>query len=179
MLDKTLASRYGNALYQSAKAAEGTVAILADLEQIQLTIKHYAALKRIFYHPGISPAEKKQLAQDIFKESITPTSLRFLGALFHAKRILYLDLIHTVFLDAFNQDKNKAVVKISTYQPLPQQLLDKIKAQLAKMLGKEVEMQVETDSRLLGGITIDINGDVIDGSVSYQLNKLSEKMLAG
>jgi F-type H+-transporting ATPase subunit delta len=179
MLDKTLARRYANALYSSAFETRETAVVLADLERIRASIAAIPDFKKVLYNPAITPDEKKKLMADVFSGSINQSTKGFIDTVLDAQRINYLDLIHEAFLFNYNRDNNKAVVRVTTCRPLPQELLERIKTKLTKMLGKEIDMQVQIDERILGGISIDIAGDVIDGSIAYRLNKMSEKMLAG
>ena len=105
--------------------------------------------------------------------------MHFLNVLLTSRRFGYLELIRGIFEELFNRETNKVIVKVSSALPLAADLQKQIRTKLEEMLHKEIEMMLEIDPRLLGGVKLTVGGDVIDGSISYKLQKLSEKVVVG
>lgn len=54
-----------------------------------------------------------------------------------------------------------------------------IKAQLSKLIGKQVDVRMHVDDALIGGIVARVGDQLIDGSVSSQLRRLRTRLEAG
>jgi len=63
-------------------------------------------------------------------------------------------------------------VTVKTAFPLSSQMQDYITAKLKKMTGRAVEVTVENDQGLLGGIVIGVGDTRYDGSIKNQLNNM-------
>jgi len=64
-----------------------------------------------------------------------------------------------------------------TAVPLDTILADDLKARLSKSLNKQVELENQIDPAILGGIVLNIDGKVLDGSVKQQLERLRAQFL--
>ena len=62
--------------------------------------------------------------------------------------------------------------------PLPQSDLQEIARRLSLATNREVVMDASVDPELLGGLTVEIAGKTIDGSVRGQLNALGRQLRA-
>jgi len=57
--------------------------------------------------------------------------------------------------------------------------VEQISAALAKATGKKVELKVEVDSALIGGVVAKIGDKVFDGSVRTQLARIQDTLQKG
>jgi F-type H+-transporting ATPase subunit delta len=55
--------------------------------------------------------------------------------------------------------------------PLEQAQLDRLEKVLAKTYGQELNLNVEIDPSVLGGVKVQVSGEIIDGSVATRLNQ--------
>jgi F-type H+-transporting ATPase subunit delta len=58
-------------------------------------------------------------------------------------------------------------------------MVEQLRARLRSISGKEVVLQQETDSDLLGGLLIELEGKVYDGSIRTQLEKMKQRIARG
>ena len=63
-----------------------------------------------------------------------------------------------------------ATVTVST--ALDQNQVERLRSSLAKTYGQQVRLNVEVDSSIIGGMVVQIAGEIIDGSVSSRLQNL-------
>jgi F-type H+-transporting ATPase subunit delta len=61
--------------------------------------------------------------------------------------------------------------------PLTDELLETLRVQLHASLGKEVDLQVETDPNLIAGMVVRVGDTVYDGSVVNRLKQLRQEAL--
>ena len=55
-------------------------------------------------------------------------------------------------------------------------MVERLREQLRGISGKEVVLQQETDPSLLGGLLVELEGKVYDGSVRTQLEKMKQRI---
>ena len=61
---------------------------------------------------------------------------------------------------------------MKTAFPLSDEMQDYIRSNLEKITGRQVEVTVEEDPGLLGGIVIGVGDTLYDGSIKNQLNNM-------
>jgi len=66
----------------------------------------------------------------------------------------------------------KVRITLKTAFPLSGEMQDYITSNLKKMTGRAVEVTVEDDKGLLGGIVIGVGDTLYDGSIKNQLNNM-------
>ena len=57
--------------------------------------------------------------------------------------------------------------------------MEKLREALGRVSGKEVVLQEESDPGLIGGVVIQLEGKVYDGSVRTQIEKMRERIERG
>ena len=67
-----------------------------------------------------------------------------------------------------------ATVTVST--ALDQNQIERLRSSLAKTYGQQIRLNVEVDSSIIGGMVVQIAGEIIDGSVSNRLQNLKLQM---
>jgi F-type H+-transporting ATPase subunit delta len=58
-------------------------------------------------------------------------------------------------------------------------LAERVSQQLRAMSGKDVVLQQEVDPSLMGGMTVELEGKVYDGSIRSQLEKMKQRIARG
>jgi F-type H+-transporting ATPase subunit delta len=178
MLNTSLALRYARAIYKISQLLEVTKKVRDDLQNISECIDSSTDLKRVLYHPGITPDEKKKVLSELFSHSSESVTLRFIGFLIDKKRIFYCSTIALCFSAILDSDENRVVAKVESLRPLSGETLKKIKDRLVKGLEKDVVITSVVNPSLLGGMRLILGDKVIDGSIAYQLKRLSETVTA-
>ena len=72
---------------------------------------------------------------------------------------------------------NRQRITVITQSNLNATLLDKIKVEIGKKLGKEIIVSEQVDESILGGIIIKIGDLVIDGSLAKGLKNIRRNLL--
>ncbi len=176
MLNTSLALRYARALYQISKLLEVTKKVRDDLHTISECIDSSADLRRVLYHPGITPEEKKQVVNELFSKRCEGITLRGIGFLIDKKRTFYIAAISRCFSALLDDDENRILVKVESMNPLSGEAIKRIKERLIKGLGKDVVITAVVVPSLMGGLRLILGDRVIDGSIAYHLKKLSESV---
>lgn len=125
-------------------------------------------------NPRISSVHKKLVLQEALKDF--PVASAFIAVLINAKRYNLLHEIckrvHTLLDD--RQGISRAIVTSARVLSQAQQAAA-VNA-LSARYGKTVKAQFKTDPSLLGGLKLECQGELIDGSVQSRLAKLQENL---
>lgn len=125
-------------------------------------------------NPRISSVYKKLVLQEALKDF--PVASAFIAVLINAKRYNLLHEIckrvHTLLDD--RQGISRAIVTSARVLSQAQQAAA-VNA-LSARYGKTVKAQFKTDPSLLGGLKLEYQGELIDGSVQTRLAKLQEDL---
>ena len=65
----------------------------------------------------------------------------------------------------------RLVATVTVAAPLDAKQLDRLGAALAKNYGQELQLNVELDPTLIGGVRVQVADEIIDGSLSSRLNE--------
>ncbi|MFM8927741.1 MAG: F0F1 ATP synthase subunit delta [Rhodoluna sp.] len=69
------------------------------------------------------------------------------------------------------------VANVRVASELSSEQLDRLSGNLAKTYGESVKLNVEVDPAILGGIVVEVAGEIIDGSISSRLNNLKQQLV--
>ena len=176
MTSKTIASRYARALLNSALPDKADK-IRQDLKTILGIYQANPNLPRIPEHPMISQPDKKKILNQALAGNAEPLLIHFIEVLIAKKRISLLPDIAEIY--NLMADESLGIVKARVRTPFPITELQQstIKDKLARLTKKQVIINIEIRPELLGGLSIKIGDQVMDGSVQTSLRDLKEKLL--
>jgi F-type H+-transporting ATPase subunit delta len=179
MIGGSLARRYSKALFQLARDAGQEEKIGQEVEQF------YAAyldseLQQVLTNPAFSvDTRKKILTQVAGSQQLAPLTVHFLSLLLDRDRLAHLTGIVSHYRQLLNEAKGRVEAKVVAPSELESAMVEQIRRQLGIISGKEVILQQETDPSLLGGLLIELQGKVYDGSVLTQLEKMKQRVARG
>jgi F-type H+-transporting ATPase subunit delta len=100
-----------------------------------------------------------------------PTA-NFINLLVDKQRIGIINEIEKDYLKLMDNALGIARVQVRTAFPFTTELSANLKHGLESFTGKHVDMQVEEDASLLGGIVVRVGDKLYDGSIKMQLNNI-------
>ncbi|GGF25603.1 F0F1 ATP synthase subunit delta [Subtercola lobariae] len=74
--------------------------------------------------------------------------------------------------------KNQSIATVTSATPIAPAQLDRLRVALGRTYGRELTINQVVDASVLGGLRVQIGGDVIDGSIESRLNDLRQKLTA-
>ncbi len=175
MITSGIAKRYSQALFDIAREEKKYQTYYDELKQFSSILDENVNLKEFFANPVFDCDEKKAVIAEVLKKTeISNTIVNFLKLLVDKGRISHLYEIKDSYEDLMDDVLKKARITVKTAFPLTGDLSGKLKKTLEGITGKEVEMIIEEDRSLLGGIIVKIGDTLYDGSIKSQLNDIRE-----
>ncbi len=178
MISSKAAKRYANALLTLTQEQGSLEEVLEDIKTIHNTIKGSRDLQLALKSPIVKPSEKTTILDEIFSKHIGTLAMKFLLLLAEKERAALLPSITEAFFTLYNEAVGIVEVTLKTAYPLERIQLDSITKALEFSTKKNVHLHVEVVPSLLGGITIQMEDTVIDGSVQHKLNELEHTLLS-
>ena len=175
MTPGSIARRYGRALFELAKEAGVIDEIGKAVADLALIVE---GLEPGSLSAGtIALVNRQQLAATMASSHGKGSLLgRFLGVLANNDRLDQLPGIHRSFERLQDQAAGRVRARVRSASPLSDPERASLRQKLETITGRLVLDTVETDPELLGGVSIEAEGRVYDGSVRTQLTRLERRM---
>jgi F-type H+-transporting ATPase subunit delta len=75
------------------------------------------------------------------------------------------------FIKQVSAYASRLVANVTVASELSDSQLERLEASLTKTYGQEINLNVEIDPSILGGVKVQVSGEIIDGSVVARLNQ--------
>lgn len=176
MKEKILAKRYAEAFLGYARESIGQAKAVEELKDLKIILSENPQLAQFLNNPEIATVDKYGVIDRALKEIFSDELRRFLKLLIEKERIKYLgDICDYVRVTYSHGQALEGVLKTS--YPLDLDVIQKIKTRLEDKLHRKINLYLELDADLLGGVQIRIGNTVIDGSVRRRLEELKRKLM--
>ncbi|MEJ8281853.1 F0F1 ATP synthase subunit delta [Pseudonocardia spirodelae] len=116
------------------------------------------------------PAEGRvQLLDSVLGDKVYPVTATLLREAVRMPRSRHLDVVAEELAELAAARRDRSVAKVRTPVELTSEQETTLAETLGRMYGRTISLQVELDRSLLGGLVVQVGGEVIDGSVAGRL----------
>jgi F-type H+-transporting ATPase subunit delta len=173
LISSDLAKRYARAFFDIA-VEEGKIEDYGrELAAFASLIVQNKALQEFLANPIFELKSKKNVIEELLgRTQISGRTANFLRLLVDKQRINFLGEIENAYREFMDKSLKKVRVSVKTPYPLTSELEGALKQRVAEMTGKEVEMIVEDDASLIGGLSVRVGDTMYDGSIKTQLGNI-------
>ena len=170
-----LSVRYATALFDLAaesgepgKYFEQAVFLCETLEDDEF--------RRLITHPKVSTADKTAFIKDSFAGHILEDLLGFLYLAVEKRREAFLVPALTEFINMMNSETRKATAKVVAAVQLDERQITELSGFLSGKLNKQVEVSLKVDPSVIGGLSIHVDGFLIDHTIKRQINDMKNSI---
>lgn len=179
MIEGSLSRRYTRALFQLAREAGEEEKIGSEIEQFRAAHED-SDLRKVLTNPAFPAAARKNiLRQVIGSQQLSPLTAKFLSLLLDRDRLAYLPGIASSFRRMLNEAQGRVEARVVSAIALDPAVVEQLRERLRGLSGKDVVLQQETDPTLLGGLLIELEGKIYDGTIRTQLEKMKQRIARG
>lgn len=89
-----------------------------------------------------------------------------------------IDSTLSQFAKYVSQSESKVIAQVTSAVKLSATQIDKLANSLSKQIGKKIQLNVDVDPKVLGGLSVRLDDELIDGTVSARLQEAG-RMLSG
>ena len=167
-------NEYSTALFSLAKSGESVAEYSNSLKIVDDIFCENPEYLTLLSMPNISYKEKEKLLDEAFDGNIHCDVLALLKILCRNSAVNEFSDIKADY-DALADDERKTVTAtVISVVELSDEQKELLKKELEKKLKCNVLLDCKTDESILGGVTVYVNGNLIDGSIKRKMLELKE-----
>lgn len=172
-LDKyTVGRRYGKALFELAIEKRAAESVYNDLMVIREVFTAVPDLGNILSDVRLHAAEKEAITSKLTSQ-FDGIVKNFLNVVFEYNRSDDLPLMIDEYEHRYNEANKIVLGTVKTAVAIDHKKQAQIEAKVAEVFGyQKAELTPEVDPSIVGGVIVEANHQVIDGSLASQLNGL-------
>lgn len=173
MISSNIAKRYARAFFKIAAEEGRYEAYDQELSRFSSLLKEQRQLSDFLANPVFDQADKKAVVEALLAQTdISVLTVNFIKLLVDKRRIGILPEIEAAYRSLMDEALWKARVTVRTAFPLTGELAGSLRQGLETLTGRKIEMIVQEDPSLIGGIAVRIGDTLYDGSIRTQLDNL-------
>lgn len=172
MLNPVIAERYALALVALAKKQSILSEIEIELRTVECVFREVGQLQAFLKAPQISKEIKVEVVTKVFKNKIQTPIYHFILLLLKKNRMEYFLDSCLAFYKLCHSERGVTLAKVISAVPINDDLKSKLMSSLEKMIAKKLEAEYIVDQNILGGLSVQVEDLLMDGSVRNKLNRL-------
>lgn len=177
MKENILARRYANALFQLAKEQGTLDAIQSEVDFLVSGVNGSPELRQLLHSQDIKKNEKKQVVEKLLKSRVSTVFFNFVMLLLNKNREALFLTVAREFRKMFDRHHKRTRATVSTAEPLDSKAAKALKKLLDSKFNSDVQLENRVDAAILGGVIVNVEGIVLDGSIQSQLKRLRGQLL--
>ena len=172
------ARRYAEAAFDIARR-DGTVdAWLVQLDRAAAAVADPGVMRRL-ENPRAPLAERHAALISVLGADLAAPVANLIGLLMRRRRLDALPRIAHEFRRLYNRDAGIVEAVATSAAQLDKAEVDALRTRLERISGARIELVVNVDPSLLGGVQVRLGDRLIDGSVRGRLERLRSRLAAG
>lgn len=176
-LDKfTVAKRYGKALFELAVESNQADDVYQELHRLAQIFEEIPDLGDMLSDDRLELNEKREIMESLLKgfEDLVHDSLE---VIYQYNRMYDIPLIIEEFNLRYNEQQGIISGTVTTAVPLTVEQKARLSKKLAEELGYQVaELTEKVDPEIIGGLVVEANHTIIDGSIKTRLDYLRKEL---
>lgn len=177
MSEFRVSSRYAKSLIDLSIEQNSLDAICSDIKLLLSTIQNNSELSSLLKSPVVKGDKKMLVMTKIFGATFNKLTMMFIEIIIRKKREMLLEPIAENFVTQYNEIKKIATATVKTAVEANAETIAEIKAFLTQQSGKNVDLKLEVDPSLIGGVMIQMEDRLYDASISGKLRKAKQELL--
>ena len=180
MKNLAVSRRYAKALMLIGEEDGQSDQYKQELEEIVRLFDSSEELEKAVTNPLFDKNDRRNILSAVLdKTDFSRVMKAFLVLLFDKGRIGFLREVSEHYQKLAAELQGVVHATLVSAAELSSEAVEKIKAGLAKRIGKDIVLDVEQDADLIGGVVTKIGDLVLDGSVKTQLFNMKETLKRG
>jgi F-type H+-transporting ATPase subunit delta len=174
----TAPRRYARALFSLASEENRVAGVREELRKLGAALEASPELRDVLLQP-LHPASERRRVLGGVADKLAASSLlkRFYSYLIDQRRLVAFAEIEAEFVRLADEAAGRSKAKVRTAQPLTADQQARLARALSARAGRSVELEVEVDEALVGGLVAQLGDTVYDGSLKTQLTQLRSSLL--
>ena len=171
----TIARPYAEALFKAqASDLAGTAAWLDELA----AVAHNEQLQQFADNPRVTDAQVFELISGVVRTALPEAGKNFLRLVIENRRLAALPVVAQQFRALLNAQSGTADAVVHSAFPIEAAALAELSSTLEKRFARKLQVSVQQDETLIGGIRVVVGDEVLDTSVKARLEQMKAALTA-
>jgi len=149
-----------------------------ELFRFARLLQREPALRAALTDPGFPDDRKSALLRDLLGNRARPITTRLVEIAVTRPHGASLETALEELSRLAAQRRSRYVARVRVARPLDAAQETRLAASLARIYGQQVQLQVDVDPEVLGGVEVRVGDEVVDGTVRHNL-EAARRRLAG
>jgi F-type H+-transporting ATPase subunit delta len=172
-----MAGRYATALFELALEEGALDAVRADLDRFDALLAENPDLSRLVRSPVFSADDQiRALAAVLDKSGIGGLAAKFLAVITANRRLFAVRLIIRDFRRLVAHHKGEVTAEVTLAEKPSDAHLAAIKSALNTVTKKDVQVEINVDPAIIGGLVVKLGSRMVDTSLRTKLNAIKHAM---
>lgn len=168
-----MAGRYATALFELAEEASAIDSVSADLDSFSAMLAESEDLRRLVGSPAFSAEEQTAAINAVLAAAkISGIAANFIGFVASKRRLFALPGMIAGYKVLVAQAKGIVSAQVTLAEVPAPKRVDEIRAALATVAGKDVDVAIKIDPSLIGGLVVKMGSRMVDASLKTKLNSI-------
>lgn len=168
-----LTDPYAKALMSIAQDSNLTDQVGEEADRILELLDSSKELTQFLASPIVSPESKKEVLRQVTADQVSPFVTNFLMIVVERGRIMYLDGILRQYKTLLRELNQTVLADVTAAVDLTDEQKEAIRQRVREMTGaRQVDLSIQMDPALLGGLIIKVGSQVIDASLRGQIRRI-------
>ena len=132
----------------------------------------------VLQDPNVPSESRVQLLDSVLSDKVHPATLRLAQEAVANPRGRNLDHAFEDFTKLAADRRSRLIAEVWSAVPLTDEQQERLTAVLSRTYGRQIQLQASVDAALLGGVTVHVGEEVIDGSVVHRID-IARRRIAG
>ena len=176
-INKGIIKKYAQGLYKFALKEENVAQFSVRLHSIKNILKSVPELNQLFITRRVQTEDKVVMLKNILGDKISGIEMDLIVLLIeNGHMLLYREVLER-FDYLIDKDSKIIKVQITSTTRLPDDEVQKISSTIENKIQKKLNVKMDIDTSLMGGIKLRVGNTLIDGSVSNRLQKMRDTLI--
>ena len=173
-----MAGRYATALFELALEEKAVDAVRQDLDRFDALIAANPDLKRLVRSPVFGAEEQlKALSAILDKAGISGIAANFLRVITTNRRLFAVRDVIRGYRTLLARHRGEVTAQVTVAETLNDKNLDALKSALKSVTGgKDIDLEVNVEPAIIGGLVVKVGSRMIDSSLRTKLNAIKLAM---
>ena len=172
-----MAGRYATALFELARDERAVDAVKGELDRFNAMLAESPDLERLVRSPVFSAEEQLRALSAVLETAgLTGLAANFLKLVAANRRLFAVRDMIKAFRTLYARYKGEVTAEVTVAEALGERHLGALKAALASVTGKDVQVEVKIDPAIIGGLVVKLGSRMVDASLKTKLNSIRHAM---
>jgi len=177
-LGSTAARRYAEAAFELA-TRDKALEPYGDGLDLAAQLASDARVLSVLRNPARPLRQRLEVVDALLAKRVPEPVLKLVSLLVERGKVDRIGAVAAEYRRLLNRERGIVDAVAKTALPLDGKETEALRAKVAKMTGQTVDLRVEVDESLIGGLTVRVGDTLYDASVRGRLERLRERLVAG